>query len=1370
MAVKYTSNPIEIVVGTPPAQDSYTLKLKEGDIRNLLTYLQFNNEGKDHLKIWNNAVSSLGQDDASAGLLKWSSNNTTVASISKTGKVEAVSKGETVIELNFDARAYKLAVPLRLTVKVVDDSFFGPDGQLTPAIDSIEKYISDALGSVGGFIAGGLDYAGRQIASGSKVIGDLFSGSSAPKISDEDKKKLKDRAKDAEKDLFAKYLGLPSKDVLPTLSTGMKLTQAFIKAKNDITKGKLLTQVKSLRDWKNLSNSSKIAYSKILGTNPQTIETIVSLVDDLELVENLIENPNVDNLEETLLKKFGKTKVEDLDPSLQSILSGEAFENLGRLKVVGKVFKLTSLTNGVLQITNPKVEGNNAKLLYIDIKSPEIGMTKIVSSGLIGDLYDDNTGFITLNLIPGKDAMVEIDFDNPKPIGEIPLQIKFTYMPIDDTTKGLLDIGETYEEELKYKALAPGSPESFDTGFGYTEGLNMALNAVGTYKEFKKKQFLDIFDKVDFKNLPAPVKSLITGVGSKFGVSATDITTYYEGLSTLKNFYDIAGNINKFDELPPELKSKFAQKLGIKEDYLTDIVKTTGKLTDVLSGKSDLKLMDVLDDTYKNFSEKFLNEFAPGVSSWRDFDKLDPKLQQMVATGLGFTPDEEGIKKVSSTIRNANRFEESVRSSIDLKNRILKQKKEYEDSKKSLIDLVDSSLYEELGEISDNAKDLYDSADSLREDAYADYKNITEKSKQELDEASGKEPEPTWTEKIAAPPIAKDEEDDLAKEAEVPKSLTETKGTEAVAQLSTRELLIEVIKNNGIFASTQEHKINPDGTVDWFGEVSITPAGLINGKLPVKFNLIKGNFRCDNLKLETLENAPKIVEGIFDCSSNNLKSLEGAPQECGAFNVSGNPLGEGTGLKFGPTKINGASDKKIFGGFVDQTTKIDVYNVSKCKLTTLKDSGLKEIGPGGFNCSFNNLTSLEGMEDIFVGGANIRSFDCSNNPKLTSMKGAPKISPDPGPPNVFGDYNFSNCDIKEIESSLPDRVGNFNISGNNLTTLSFLPGIIDGDLDCTNSKGTKFNLQSLGKDRFEPVGKEKSTLQRVVNVKGRVYTDSGIYDNHIFDINTVNADTPTQNNIPKNSSGVEILDNENYKITVMDASMPRTAYRFKDPKKVSPKEAQFRKLSTKQWMDEGYQNFVNTSFFEKNGQPSGNFFINGLNYGAKIETVKLVDKDGKPLLDSKGKQQLGPGLGYWWPVQIDNPVRFIYDTDGLSGKKALDINKKSPIEIGFAGSHMLVVNGEAKKNPTWEDGDDRRPRTALGIRKDGKVVIIATKNNVQFVDVGRELVKLDVVNAISYDCGGSTMKVRDGKIVVPSQDGGDGRPVSVILCWGEVTK
>ena len=49
---------------------------------------------------------------------------------------------------------------------------------------------------------------------------------------------------------------------------------------------------------------------------------------------------------------------------------------------------------------------------------------------------------------------------------------------------------------------------------------------------------------------------------------------------------------------------------------------------------------------------------------------------------------------------------------------------------------------------------------------------------------------------------------------------------------------------------------------------------------------------------------------------------------------------------------------------------------------------------GNFNCSFNNLTSLEGAPEI-VGG----NFDCAFNKKLKSLEGCPK--------EVGGDFYYS---------------------------------------------------------------------------------------------------------------------------------------------------------------------------------------------------------------------------------------------------------------------------------------------------------------------------------------------------------------------------
>ena len=73
-------------------------------------------------------------------------------------------------------------------------------------------------------------------------------------------------------------------------------------------------------------------------------------------------------------------------------------------------------------------------------------------------------------------------------------------------------------------------------------------------------------------------------------------------------------------------------------------------------------------------------------------------------------------------------------------------------------------------------------------------------------------------------------------------------------------------------------------------------------------------------------------------------------------------------------------------------------------LTKLPDI-LKDITVGGnFNCSYNELTSLEGAPKT-VG----ENFGCSFN-KLTSLAGAPKI--------VGGDFYCHNNDVKFTEEQV----------------------------------------------------------------------------------------------------------------------------------------------------------------------------------------------------------------------------------------------------------------------------------------------------------------------------------------------------------------
>ncbi len=142
------------------------------------------------------------------------------------------------------------------------------------------------------------------------------------------------------------------------------------------------------------------------------------------------------------------------------------------------------------------------------------------------------------------------------------------------------------------------------------------------------------------------------------------------------------------------------------------------------------------------------------------------------------------------------------------------------------------------------------------------------------------------------------------------------------------------------------------------GDINLNSISL--KKIPIKFNIVSGNFSASINNLTSLEGCPKEVGGDFYCSYNQLTSLEGCPKEVGGnFYCSYNQL---TSLKGAPMYI---------------------YD---------------------FWCNNNQLISLEGCVKE-VG----HNFNCSFN-QLTSLKGAPMI--------IYGDLYFDNNPIYIIDSSI----------------------------------------------------------------------------------------------------------------------------------------------------------------------------------------------------------------------------------------------------------------------------------------------------------------------------------------------------------------
>lgn len=90
---------------------------------------------------------------------------------------------------------------------------------------------------------------------------------------------------------------------------------------------------------------------------------------------------------------------------------------------------------------------------------------------------------------------------------------------------------------------------------------------------------------------------------------------------------------------------------------------------------------------------------------------------------------------------------------------------------------------------------------------------------------------------------------------------------------------------------------------------------------------------------------------------------------------------------------------------------------------------------------------------------------------------------------------------------------------------------------------------------------------------------------------------------------------------------------------------------------------------------------------------------------------------------------------------------------GVRGVVRVVSNGKVAPNPQAQKFKDKRiwgraARTAVGITKQGKLVLVATKSPVTLSELGNAMVGQGVVDAVSLDGGSSTCLYYRGNMVV----------------------
>jgi hypothetical protein len=168
----------------------------------------------------------------------------------------------------------------------------------------------------------------------------------------------------------------------------------------------------------------------------------------------------------------------------------------------------------------------------------------------------------------------------------------------------------------------------------------------------------------------------------------------------------------------------------------------------------------------------------------------------------------------------------------------------------------------------------------------------------------------------------------------------------------------------------ENYKINPDGTIDVYGDVDLSGNNFDIIAFPVKFGEVRGSFDCSYTELMNLEGAPHTVGGNFDCSSSYLTTLFGSPKYIGGdFHCESNKL---TTLEHGPLKV----DRGYYCYSNDSLTSLigspkivgGDFQIGSIKIVALMDSP-EHVG-GDFHCIKcpKLISAYMGSTDMYLGG------------------------------------------------------------------------------------------------------------------------------------------------------------------------------------------------------------------------------------------------------------------------------------------------------------------------------------------------------------------------------------------------------------------
>lgn len=173
------------------------------------------------------------------------------------------------------------------------------------------------------------------------------------------------------------------------------------------------------------------------------------------------------------------------------------------------------------------------------------------------------------------------------------------------------------------------------------------------------------------------------------------------------------------------------------------------------------------------------------------------------------------------------------------------------------------------------------------------------------------------------------------------------------------------------------YTINKDLSVDVKANIKLTDKKL--NYLPVQFNMVAGDFFCNDNMLTDMVGFPKAIWGDINCWNNQISSFKGCPKYIkGSFYCHENFL---TSLEFCLEKVD-----KTFCCAENQLTSLEFgpkyvgadYVAQDNKITSFEFAPL-EVG-GNMDFYYNPLERVDNLKTIFSG--NFRHYN-----KIDKIKG-----------------------------------------------------------------------------------------------------------------------------------------------------------------------------------------------------------------------------------------------------------------------------------------------------------------------------------------------------------------------------------------------